>query len=51
MTDELYVWLEERFKKDNHTKYHYLFDTWITNITQAQILGFSLQEQKRNIYN
>jgi hypothetical protein len=50
MSDELYVWLEERWKKDNHTKYHHLFNAWISNITQAQILGFSSQEQKRNIY-
>jgi hypothetical protein len=51
MTDQLYKWLEERWKKDNHTKYHHLFSEWIANITEAQILGYSLQEQKRNIYN
>ena len=50
MTDQLYRWLEERWKSDNHPKYHHLFTVWVANITDSQVKGFLLQEQKRNIY-
>ena len=33
----------ERILSCNHSKYHYLFDMWIGNITQDQIEGFSKQ--------
>ena len=50
MTDELYRWLEERWKYDNHPKYHRYFYEWVDNITQSQIEGFSKQERRRNVY-
>lgn len=43
MISELYEWLRREFYKSNHTKYRHLFETWVNNITQAQIDGFSKQ--------
>lgn len=43
MTRELYNWLQREFYFCNHSKYRHLFETWISNITQAQIDGFSKQ--------
>lgn len=43
MNKELYNWLEMRFRKDNHKKYHKYFDLWISNITESQVIGFSKQ--------
>lgn len=43
MNKELYNWLEMRFRKDNHCKYHKYFDLWISNITESQVIGFSKQ--------
>jgi hypothetical protein len=51
MTPELFKWLEERWKRDNHPKYQHLFSIWILRLTPEQIAGFSQQEQKRNIYD
>lgn len=54
MTPELYKWLKEIFYRDNHSKYRYLFDLWIQNITLDQIPGFEKQmfNIKRNdFYN
>jgi hypothetical protein len=50
MKNSLYKWLEERWKTDNHPKYHHLFHDWIKNITPDQVEGFNKQEEKRNIY-
>lgn len=43
MTRELYNWLQREFYFCNHSKYRHLFETWVSNITQAQIDGFSKQ--------
>lgn len=43
MTRELYNWLQREFYLSNHPKYRHLFEVWISNITQAQIEGFSKQ--------
>lgn len=43
MTTKLYEWLRSEFYKSNHAKYKHLFETWVSNITQAQIDGFSKQ--------
>lgn len=43
MSDELYRWLEETFKRDNHKKYHKYFDEWFSNITESQIFYFNKQ--------
>lgn len=43
MTTKLYEWLRLEFYKSNHNKYKYLFEIWVSNITQAQIDGFSKQ--------
>lgn len=43
MTTKLYEWLRSEFYKSNHAKYKHLFEIWVSNITQAQIDGFSKQ--------
>ena len=43
MTRKLYNWLQRDFYHCNHSKYHHLFETWISNITQDQIDGFNKQ--------
>ena len=43
MTTKLYEWIRSEFYKSNHNKYKHLFETWVSNITQAQIDGFSKQ--------
>lgn len=43
MTTKLYEWLRPEFYKSNHNKYKHLFEIWVSNITQAQIDGFSKQ--------
>lgn len=43
MTTKLYEWLRLEFYKSNHAKYRHLFEIWVSNITQAQIDGFSKQ--------
>ena len=43
MTTKLYEWLRSEFYKSNYAKYRHLFETWVSNITQAQIDGFSKQ--------
>jgi hypothetical protein len=43
MTKELYNWLKNRFKFDNHPKYLKYFKEWIDNITESQIEGFNKQ--------
>lgn len=43
MTTKLYEWLRSEFYKSNHNKYKHLFEIWVSNITQAQIDGFSKQ--------
>ena len=50
MSDELYIWLKERWKMDNHAKYQHYFELWVKNITPSQIEGFSKQERRRNVY-
>jgi hypothetical protein len=50
MTKELVEWLEFRWRKDNHKKYHRYFNEWLKNITQSQIEGFAKQEKRRNVY-
>jgi hypothetical protein len=50
MSKELYDWLRFRWYKDNHPKYQHLFFEWVDNVTDDQILGFSKQERRRNIY-
>lgn len=49
MTTKLYEWLRSEFYKSNHAKYKHLFEIWVSNITQAQIDGFSKQmDNKEN---
>lgn len=43
MTRKLYNWLQREFYLCNHSKYRYLFKTWVDNITQNQIDGFNKQ--------
>lgn len=50
MTEDLYMWLQKRWKLDNHNKYHYYFKEWVDNITDTQIQGFNKMEKRRNVY-
>lgn len=43
MIPKLYEWLRREFYSNNHAKYKHLFEIWVSNITQAQIDGFSKQ--------
>ena len=43
LTDKLYEWLRQEFYRSNHAKYRHLFEVWVSNITQAQIDGFTKQ--------
>lgn len=43
MTEILFNWLEERFRLDNHKKYHKYFDEWVSNLTSNQITYFEKQ--------
>jgi hypothetical protein len=46
MTIELYNWLKDTWKRDNHTKYFKYFEEWVLNLTIFQQEGF---ENQRNI--
>ena len=39
-------YLRERFRRNNHTKYHKYCDEWINNITIDQ-LGYFIEEKRR----
>lgn len=43
MTPKLYEWLRREFYSSNHNECKHLFEIWVSNITQAQIDGFSKQ--------
>lgn len=43
VTSKLRNWLQYQWLKCNHPKYHHLFDEWVSNITESQILGFTKQ--------
>jgi hypothetical protein len=43
MSKELYEWLKNRFKFDNHPKYLKYFKEWIDNLSVSQIDGFDKQ--------
>ncbi len=40
------AYLAERFRKNNHTKYHRYCDEWICNITAEQLRYF-IEERRR----
>lgn len=40
MTDKLYQYLKEHWKRNNHKKYQKYFEQWVNNLTEAQIIGF-----------
>ena len=41
MSEQLNTYLEMRFYKENHSKYHKYFKEWVSNITETQILYFT----------
>lgn len=45
MTEELKIWLWERWRLDNHKKYYHLFEPWVENLTESQIYYFNIQKQ------
>lgn len=53
LTDELCVWLEKTFYRDNIKKYHKYFQEWLDNLTVAQIAGFhhQMEVEKSGVLN
>ena len=49
MKDELYKYLEKRWKYNNHNKYKKYFKVWVENITESQIHYFTIEMNKPNI--
>ena len=43
MNRDVYNWLENHWRKDNHAKYRHLFSEWVSNITDSQVYYFSKQ--------
>lgn len=43
MSNELYEWLFQHWRRDNHAKYLRYFEEWISNITESQIRYFNKQ--------
>ena len=43
MTEQLYTYLQLRFYKENHVKYHSYFEEWVQNITNNQIHYFNTE--------
>ena len=43
MTEQLYTYLQLRFCKENHVKYHKYFEEWVQNITNNQIHYFNIE--------
>ena len=43
MTEQLYTYLQLRFYKENHVKYHNYFEEWVKNITNNQIHYFNTE--------
>ena len=41
MSEQLYTYLELRFYKENHIKYHMYFNEWISNVSDNQIYYFN----------
>lgn len=40
INEQLFTYLELRFYKENHPKYHKYFNMWIQNISNNQIIYF-----------
>lgn len=53
LTDELIVWLEKTFYRDNIKKYHKNYQEWFDNLTGAQIAGFyhQMEVEKSGVLN
>ena len=47
LSPELYEWLKQCWRRDNHAKYQHLFEPWVECLTDSQIYYFG--EQKRHI--
>ena len=43
MTEQLYTYLQLRFYRENHIKYHKHFEEWVQNITNNQIHYFNTE--------
>ena len=43
MTEQLYTYLQLRFYKENHIKFHKYFEEWVQNITNNQIHYFNTE--------
>ena len=43
MSKDLWEYLEQRFKRNNHPKYLKYFDEWVNNISETQIHYFEIE--------
>ena len=43
MSKDLWEYLEQRFKRNNHPKYLKYFDEWVSNISETQIHYFEIE--------
>lgn len=49
MTQEMYIYLQQRFYRNNHAKYRKYFEEWIANVTDTQLMYF--EKEKYRIEN
>lgn len=43
MDNILYTYLETRFYKENHVKYHKYFQEWVQNVTPTQLHYYKIE--------
>lgn len=43
ISKDLWEYLEQRFRRNNHSKYLKYFDEWISNISENQIHYFEIE--------
>ena len=48
MNNELYQYLDDRWKEMNHKKYYKYFKEWVKNITDTQIYYFKKEMNCKN---
>lgn len=41
MTDQLYQYLKNEWKINNHPRYQHYFDDWVKNLTKTQIYYYN----------
>lgn len=44
MTKEMHNYLQQRFYRNNHPKYHKYFEEWVQNVTDTQLMYFAQEK-------